>query len=90
MKDNHEGWRERPVAYSCDVAERLLPVLVQALEKGKMTQEAADAEAKAVEGRIKYSLDMNDLKDVDLVVEVRVGMTRGSGGLYLGLLDATT
>lgn len=36
-----------------------------------MTAEAAAAEAKAVEGRLRYSLDMQDLKDADLIIEVR-------------------
>jgi 3-hydroxyacyl-CoA dehydrogenase len=43
----------------------------QSVEKGKLTAEAAAAEGKAVEGRITYSLDLKDLKDVDLVIEVR-------------------
>lgn len=43
----------------------------QSVEKGKLTADAAAAEAKAVEGRIKYSLDLHDLKDADLVIEVR-------------------
>lgn len=36
-----------------------------------MTKEAAEKEASAVKGRITYSLNLEDLKDVDLVVEVR-------------------
>lgn len=43
----------------------------QSVEKGKMTAEAAAAEAKAVQGRITYSLDLKDLKEADLVIEVR-------------------
>lgn len=43
----------------------------QSVEKGKLTADAAAAEAKAVQGRIKYSLDLKDLKDADLVIEVR-------------------
>lgn len=42
----------------------------QSVEKGKLTADAAAAEAKAVQGRIKYSLDLKDLKDADLVIEV--------------------
>jgi 3-hydroxyacyl-CoA dehydrogenase len=44
----------------------------QSVEKGKMTKEAADQEFKAIDARIKYSTDLNDLKDVDLVIEVRL------------------
>jgi len=40
------------------------------VEKGKLTAEAAAAESKAVEGRIKYSMNLEDLKDADLVIEV--------------------
>jgi hypothetical protein len=47
--------------------------LVQSVEKGKLTKEGAEAELKAIEGRIDYTLELEDLKDVDLVVEVREG-----------------
>lgn len=50
----------------------LTKLLSKAVEKGKMTKEAAEAEKKAVEGRITYSLDLAALKDVDLVVEAIV------------------
>ncbi len=43
---------------------------LQSVEKGKLTAEAAAAESKAVEGRIKYSMNLEDLKDADLVIEV--------------------
>lgn len=45
---------------------------IQAVEKGKMTKEAAEKEGKAVEGRIQYTLKLEDLKDVDLVIEVNL------------------
>ncbi|GAB5031233.1 hydroxyacyl-coenzyme a mitochondrial precursor [Nannochloropsis oceanica] len=50
----------------------LTKLLSKAVEKGKMTKEAAELEKKAVEGRITYSLDVKSLKDVDLVVEAIV------------------
>lgn len=50
----------------------LTKLLSKAVEKGKMTKEAAEVEKKAVEGRITYSLDVRALKDVDLVVEAIV------------------
>lgn len=44
----------------------------KAVEKGKATQEQADANAKATRDRITGSLDKNDLADCDLVVEAIV------------------
>ena len=57
----------------------------QSVEKGKMTADAAAAEAKAVGGRITYSLDLKDLKDADLVIEVRT-LRDGLVGTLLALL----
>jgi hypothetical protein len=70
----------------------LTKLLSKAVEKGKMTKEAAEAEKKAVEGRITYSLDLAALKEVDLVVEaivenlgkrlsllIAIGWVRGCG-----------
>jgi len=60
------------------------------VEKGKMTKEAAEAEKKAVEGRITYSLDLAALKEVDLVVEAivenlgRLGASFTVGGRVAG------
>lgn len=62
------------------------PHTQQSVEKSKMTADAAAAEAKAVEGRITYSLDLKDLKDADLVIEVRC--VRVGLGPSLGLLPA--
>jgi len=68
----------------------LTKLLSKAVEKGKMTKEAAEAEKKAVEGRITYSLDLAALKEVDLVVEAivenlgRLGASFTVGGRVAG------
>jgi len=40
-------------------------------KKGKLTEDAAKKEVENVKSRIKYSTDVADLGDVDLVIEVR-------------------
>lgn len=50
-----------------------------------MTKEAAEKEADAVKGRITYSLNLEDLKDVDLVVEVRRATWNGRHGEAYGM-----
>jgi len=54
------------------IDKSLSKILSKAVEKGKMTLEAAEKEKEKVERRITYSLDLAALRDADLVVEAIV------------------
>jgi len=54
------------------IEKSLAKLAAKSVEKGKATQEDADAHAKATRARITGSLDKQDLADCDLVVEAIV------------------
>lgn len=52
------------------IHDSVAKLLSKSVEKGKMTQAAADSELTAIDSRLKFTKNVEDLKDVDLVIEV--------------------
>lgn len=65
---SYEAYAPKLTCFLCRYGDMLMQ---QNVKKGKMTEDAAKKELEEIKKRIKFTSAVEDLKDVDLVVEVR-------------------